>query len=261
MKIITLAENSACSAEFASEHGLSLWVEAAGKKFLFDAGQTELFAENASKLGVELGKADFAVLSHGHYDHGGGMARFRKENPHAPIYVNRMAFGPHYHGPEKYIGLPRNFPEAELTGEQFWIAPGLTLATCAEKGWAFDCRGLTVREGGRHIPDPFDHEQYLLVEEEGRRILLSGCSHKGIRNLLEHYRPDVFVGGMHLGGMDPEGAEFLELVQDLVHWGTVFYTGHCTGARQHQVLQRHLGGRIHRLCAGAVYELTAEKEP
>ncbi|MBR5633360.1 MAG: MBL fold metallo-hydrolase, partial [Clostridia bacterium] len=80
MKIVCLAENTTSRDDVGAEHGLSLYVEAAGKKILFDMGQTDLFMKNAEKLGVDLSKVDVAVLSHGHYDHGGGLSAFLKVN-------------------------------------------------------------------------------------------------------------------------------------------------------------------------------------
>ena len=76
MKITTLMENTACADRYAAEHGLSLFIETKSKNILFDSGPSEAFAANAEKLGVNLGKADIAILSHGHYDHSGGMLRF-----------------------------------------------------------------------------------------------------------------------------------------------------------------------------------------
>ena len=100
MKITTLMENTACSPEFACEHGLSLYIETGKRKLLFDAGQSGAFAENAGKLGIDLRQVDAFVLSHGHYDHGGGLPRFLEVNRQAMIYVNQFAFEPHYHGRE-----------------------------------------------------------------------------------------------------------------------------------------------------------------
>ena len=105
MKITALVENTCESGKYSVEHGLSLYIETDKHKILFDMGQTELFCENAKKLGVDLGKVDFAVLSHGHYDHGGGLAKFMEINKKAPIYIHEKAFGEHYNGTEKYIGL------------------------------------------------------------------------------------------------------------------------------------------------------------
>ena len=76
MKFTTLIENTAISPALTPEHGLSLFIETDRCKLLFDAGQSGAFADNAAKLGIDLRTADHAVLSHGHYDHGGGMIRF-----------------------------------------------------------------------------------------------------------------------------------------------------------------------------------------
>ena len=95
MKITVLVENTSL-CDIPVEHGLSLYIEACGKNVLFDSGQSTLFAENAKRLGVDLKAVDFCVLSHGHYDHSGGLMEFICENDHAPIYMHKNAFGLHY---------------------------------------------------------------------------------------------------------------------------------------------------------------------
>ena len=80
MKITVLCENVSHAPEIEAEHGLSLFVESEGRRILFDMGQTELFARNATILGVKLSQVELAVLSHGHYDHGGGLESFFREN-------------------------------------------------------------------------------------------------------------------------------------------------------------------------------------
>lgn len=87
MKITTLVENTTTCSALGFEHGLSLYIEAAGKTILFDSGASELFAVNAEKLGIDLQRVDAAVLSHGHYDHSGGLKTFFTKNTHAPLYV------------------------------------------------------------------------------------------------------------------------------------------------------------------------------
>ena len=95
MKITVLTENTACRESLACEHGLSLYIETGCHKILFDAGQSGAFADNAEALGIDLSAVDFAVLSHGHYDHGNGLVRFLEINGTAPIYLRRDTFGFH----------------------------------------------------------------------------------------------------------------------------------------------------------------------
>lgn len=96
MIIKVLSENTAATKEFGYEHGLSLYVETAKHSLLFDTGASGLFAENAARLGVDLSAVDVAVLSHGHYDHGGGLKTFLDKNKQAKVYVRKQAFEPHY---------------------------------------------------------------------------------------------------------------------------------------------------------------------
>lgn len=260
MRIITLIENTSPDPNLASEHGLSLYIEAAGKHILFDAGQSAAFAENAGKLGVDLAAVELAILSHGHYDHGGGLGRFLEVNSKAEIYVNQHAFTPHHHGPERYIGLDQALRESgrlALTGDETAIAPGLTLYTCnaLPRPFPTDSGGLTACVGGRLLPDDFRHEQYLLLEEDGKRILFSGCAHKGVRNLVHWFCPDVFVGGFHMSKWDPEGEALTKAAAHLARTPTVFYTGHCTGQSQFDALKRSLGDRLHALNTAAVIEI------
>ena len=93
MKITVLMENTAARETLAAEHGLSLYIQTAHRNILFDMGQTDAFARNAQALGIDLAQVDTAVLSHGHYDHGGGLEKFLEINKTAPIYINLYAFG------------------------------------------------------------------------------------------------------------------------------------------------------------------------
>ena len=105
MKIISLLENTTQKCGMEVEHGLSLYIEANGKRILFDMGQSDLFAKNAERLGIDLSEVDVAVISHGHYDHGGGLGCFLSLNSKAPIYLSRHAFGARFNASGKYIGL------------------------------------------------------------------------------------------------------------------------------------------------------------
>ena len=260
MKITTLIENTSVSPALAAEHGLSLFVQTQRHRFLFDAGQSGAFAENARRLGVELKTADFAVLSHGHYDHGGGMLRFLEENRRAKLYVNQNAFGCYCNGTGKYIGLDGRLCTSDRlvrTGDICSIAPGLTLSTCndRERPVPTDPFGLTERVGDFFLPDDFLHEQYLLIEENGKRVLLSGCSHKGILNILHWFRPDVLVGGFHFKQLQPDSDRLRAYGEALAKYDTVFYTGHCTGQDQYAVLKTILGDQLHAISTGTVLEI------
>ena len=252
MKITALAENTSCSEQIGLEHGLSLYIETAGHRILFDMGQTELFARNAELLGVDLADVDIAVLSHGHYDHGGGMKRFLELNGKAPVYISRRAFEPHYNK-EKYIGLDTSLAECErlvFTDDEYRIDEGLTLYSCNDrvKPYGFDSAGLSMLKDGEKIPDDFRHEQYLLIEEDSKRVLISGCSHKGILNIVSWFKPDVLVGGFHFMKL-PIGGELARYAQELDRIPTEYYTCHCTGKEQFDAMQQHMT-RLHYLSAG-----------
>ena len=264
MKITVLAENTACREDLQSEHGLSLFLETENRRILFDAGQTEAFAANAETLGIDLKSADLAILSHGHYDHSGGLARFLEINPSAPVYLHREAFVPHYNADGKYIGVDpalEGNPRLRFTDGEKILAEGITLHSCNHlpRPVPFGSFGLTVQAGAQRQPDDFRHEQYLLIEEKGKRICVSGCSHKGILNILSWFRPDVLIGGFHFMKLDPEtpdGREALEAAATrLLQYPTVCYTGHCTGQSQFDFLKARMGERLHALSTGCAITL------
>ena len=105
MKLWTLLENTSCREDLNAEHGLSLYLETGTRRILFDSGQSGIFADNAEKIGIDLSRVDTVILSHGHYDHGGGLLRFLEQNHTASIYASPRCFGDFYNGTEKYIGL------------------------------------------------------------------------------------------------------------------------------------------------------------
>jgi len=243
MRIVCLCENTANSADIEAEHGLSLYIEANGVKVLFDMGQTELFARNAKRLGVDLSAVDIAVLSHGHYDHGGGLPHFLEINKKAPVYVNPHAFGEHYNGTEKYIGLApalKGDRRFIYTCDGMKIADGMTLylPEGRQKPYPFGAYGLTRKEDGGFIPDEFRHEQYLQIEEKGRRVLFSGCSHNGVANIAEWFSPHVLMGGFHFSKITD--ADELAVKAAQMKTDCFYYTCHCTGAEQYRELKGKL---------------------
>lgn len=256
MKIISLLENTASSEKVKSEHGLSLYIETENNRILFDMGQTDLFYENALSLGIDLENVDFAVLSHGHYDHGGGLEKFLKINKTAPVYINEHAFEKHYNSTEKYIGLDVSLKESEriiFTGDYFSISENLTLFSCNDKEKKYDLGsfGLTIFENGSFTPDPFRHEQYLLIEEDGKKILISGCSHKGILDITDWFEPDVLVGGFHFSKL-PLDDTLISYAKILNSHKTHFYTCHCTGTEQFSFMKNHMKKLSYLSCGDSI---------
>lgn len=106
MKIIALVENTCRHENCVAEHGLSLYIETEKHKLLLDTGQTNAVVNNAKVLGVDLSAVDTIILSHGHYDHSGGIMPFSQINHSAQIIMQRKAAEPHYNG-ERYIGIDK----------------------------------------------------------------------------------------------------------------------------------------------------------
>ena len=263
MKIQVLMENTAGIPGIRTEHGLSLYVEAQGRRLLFDTGQSDAFAQNAQDMGVDLSTVDLAVLSHGHYDHGGGLHRFLQLNHHAPVYVSRHAFEEHWHGEKRDIGIDpalAQHPQIVMVGEQRSLGLGMELVSPQGRAcpYELDSAGLTMRREGRLVPEDFRHEQYLLLREKGKNVVFSGCSHRGILNIQTWFQPDVLIGGFHLAGCDPEGPgrEALEQTAErLAQFPTRYWTCHCTGVRLYQLLKQRMGGQLEYLAAGQTLEL------
>ena len=188
MNISVLMENRA-SAGFASEHGLSLYIETGGQRILFDAGESGAFADNAARMNVDLSAVTFAVLSHAHHDHSGGMLRFLELNRDAPVYVSRYAHLPCSNAAGKPLSAdPALFRSGRTVavGERMHPAPGMTLCSCNRRRRPFPAEtyGQTLQLRHGTVPDDYRHEQYLLICDGSRTVLFSGCSHKGIFNLL-----------------------------------------------------------------------------
>lgn len=274
MKIVTLLENTSRRPGLTPARGLSLYVETARRKVLFDMGPDASFLENARALGIDLAAVDTAVLSHGHSDHGGGLAAFCAVNGKAKIHLRREALGAYYAvlpGQEpNYIGLPETEGLAErfvFTGNQEDLGDGLTLFSGVEDDKALRAVAPKLQEktGAGFRPDGFAHEQHLLVEEGGRAALLAGCGHLGIVNTLRAAerrlgrRPGVVFGGFHLFELAPGAPEAEALVNataaELAKGTTVYYTGHCTGDWAYGRLREVLGDRMRAMDCGAWAEL------
>lgn len=259
MKITVLSENISKDPALPAEHGLSLFIETQKHTLLFDMGQTDLFAENAARLGCDLAAVDIAFLSHGHYDHGGGIAKFFALNDHAPLYASRYAFGEYYHGTDRYIGLdPALKKNRRIHGlpDKLVLDEELSIHSCnlLSRPQSMGSFGLMEKTRDGFVADRFLHEQYLLIKQDKKKILISGCSHKGLLDILSWFRPDVFVGGFHYSSITSND-RLKSIAATLDRYPTDYYTCHCTGYPQFEFLQSKMKRPITYLSVGSVVEI------
>ncbi len=258
LKIVSLMENMRGDERVTVEHGFSLYIETKNHKILFDTGQSSLFSKNAEILGVDLRCVDILVLSHAHYDHAGGIDEFLKQNDTAKIYINTNAFEDYRNDSGKYIGIDaklKDNPRVIITQDYLKIDDELSLFTYNDKKRPYktDNAGQTVFKNDRFLADNYLHEQYLMIYEDQKKVLISGCSHKGILNIMSFASPDVLVGGFHYmkQKITDEGNEILDFAaKKLEEYNTVYYTCHCTGEEQFRYLKYKSEAEINYLACG-----------
>lgn len=277
MKIICLMENTAQADNILSEHGFSLYVETKKHRILIDAGQSDSFAENAKTLGVDLSRVDMAMLSHGHYDHSGGLMRFAQINNTALIYMQVNAGGKYYHTNntlEKYIGIDKELlklPQVKLIDGNVRVDDEVSVFSGVKGRRHFPSGNLELAckvgidsDAGepsyRFVQDDFSHEQYVVIEEDGKKVLISGCAHNGILNILDEFEklykgaPDVVVSGFHLmkktGYSDEDVENIKAIATELSAMDTTFYTGHCTGEEPFDIMKEIMGEKLHYIHSG-----------
>lgn len=267
MRIFCLMENTSVRPNCLYEHGLSIYLETEKHKLLVDCGASDAFIKNAEMLGIDLREVDTVVLSHGHYDHSGGILPFIEQNSSAKIYMQRSAAEDYYSirdEGEVYIGIDKKIKELpqlvcvdddKEIDEELSLFSGIT-------GRRFPAKSnlrLKRKEGTELVQDDFSHEQCLVVTQEGKRILLSGCAHNGILNILDRYKeiygdePDVVISGFHMVQKEysEEDMENIRCVaRELATLQTVFFTGHCTGKVAYDVMKEIMGEQLHELHSG-----------
>ena len=195
MKIVNLMENTQGDPGCIFQHGLSFYVETKKHKILVDAGPNGDILENAKALKVDLKKVDAMILSHGHYDHGGGILPFSELNPKAKIYLQQLALKDYcaYDGAElgyRYIGIdPRIawLPNVVKLEGDFEIDEELSLFVMDQNQYPIPStnRKILERFHGSYVRDEFRHEQALLIRSGKKSVVLSGCAHNGILNVMD----------------------------------------------------------------------------
>lgn len=239
MEIVTLIENHRYDRRFDDEFGLSLLIKSSGTKILFDMGASGKFIKNARKLGEDLSDMDFAVLSHAHYDHGGGLIPFFEINGEAKVHMGEGADGEFYacagavlpdfinrlvapvmprsERLSKYVGIDRTvFREhshrVEFVSGVRELAENVFILTEIQRNHPIPDGNVYLLEkrGGELFHDRFAHELILVVREADGLVIFTGCGHCGILNMVETVREHFgderikgVVGGFHLNSKAP----------------------------------------------------------
>ncbi|NMA48260.1 MAG: MBL fold metallo-hydrolase [Tissierellia bacterium] len=270
MIIKTLVENTSILEGIASEHGLSLYVETKNYKILFDVGESNLFLENAEKLDVNISEIDYLIISHGHYDHGGGLRRFLQENTKAEVFIHDLAFEKHYalrsNDEIEYIGLDEDLKTDKriiYTSDKFFINKGLYVFSniTQKEPLPKSNSGLLTKNDGQMVDDIFLHEQNLVIEEDDEIVLITGCAHNGIVNIIKHFydirglMPSHVIGGFHLSSKSTgnENTETIDKIAEyLIDTDAKYYTCHCTGIEPYKQLKTIMSDKIDYLKTGSV---------
>jgi 7,8-dihydropterin-6-yl-methyl-4-(beta-D-ribofuranosyl)aminobenzene 5'-phosphate synthase len=218
---------------------------------------------------VDLSQVDALAISHHHYDHGGGLKRFFQENQGGKVYL-RQSSTSNFIGkmallPAKYIGLDQavlvaNADRITYVHQAQEILPGVHLLTELPESYpkpAGDSR-LKMRIGQQTVPDTFAHELVTVLEGDDGLVILTGCAHNGVLNMIEATKIALpgqpiraVIGGFHLKReTDQTVRQICEalLAMDI----PAIYTGHCTGETAYGVLESVLGDRLHPLYTGLV---------
>lgn len=269
-RITVLCENSVGPISGTlGEHGFSAMIERSdAPPLLFDTGQGLTLLHNASRMNKDLSAVSSVVLSHGHYDHTGGLLPLLQEHGSKTVYASPDLFTPRFRikdtGESYHIGIPNTRQHLEAAGAVFdlssqfrTIAPGVHLTGSIPRKTAFetgdsglycDCAG----EIADHTPD----DQSLVLETEYGLVILLGCCHAGIINTLEHVSKRLgnrkifaLVGGTHLGFCSQEQLE--KSITELKRWGIKkIAAAHCTGFNAAARLAKEMPQAFHPAMVG-----------
>jgi 7,8-dihydropterin-6-yl-methyl-4-(beta-D-ribofuranosyl)aminobenzene 5'-phosphate synthase len=275
-KITVLCENTAGGPMgLMGEHGFSALIEKDGQKILFDTGQGMTLANNAQVLRINLAEIKTVVLSHGHYDHTGGLpavlhpSRGMEVIAHPDIFARKYAELDTPSGKRNiFIGIKysQDYLEGTLQARFNWIrefaeiAPGIFFSGEVPKKTAFehpDTR-LKVEHDGKITDDPLLDDISLLIETDQGPVILLGCAHSGVVNVMNHFsaktghkKYHALIGGTHLGFMTGPGQQ-LERSMDAFddYKVDLIAVSHCTGQEAASVCYNRFKDRFAFASAG-----------
>lgn len=248
VRVTVLVENTAQGPGMLAEHGLAYWIQWGDQQVLFDTGQGGVLAGNAYKLGIPLREADAVVLSHGHYDHTGGLAEALRSNRPMAVYLHPAALEAKYarnkDGTSREIGMP--LPSRQALGQQGHrvvltetstpVLDGLAVTGHVPRTTDFeDTGGPFFLDAACSTPDPLADDQSIFFDTKEGIVVLLGCAHSGVVNTLRYIsdlssgKPiHTVIGGMHLVQASPE--RNASTIEELRKFGVrLLAPCHCTG--------------------------------
>ena len=275
-KITVICENTASAPKLAGEFGLAFLIER-DKNTLFDTGQGIAVIQNLKMLGKDITKIERIILSHGHFDHTGGLSAVLKEKGgKTPVFVNPDIFTEKvalFESPQGNVAMPIGLPlkkeNYETGGAEFRPVKGIAeiddglfaFSNIRRKpGWkAWDAR-LKQKKGNSIIDDPFNDDLSLLLETESGPVVLLGCAHAGIVEILENISEEkgytefhAVIGGTHLGTAP---LEYVNKAIDALkkYKVKIIGTSHCTGFKASAIIFSNFQNEFREAAAGSVFE-------
>lgn len=248
MKILTLIENLVYQRGLMAEHGLAIYIETENRKILFDTGQTGLFLRNAVALGIAIEDIDTLVLSHGHYDHTGGLYPFLEKNSKAKVYAKRQLFQPKYSGRTRFTGTLFNeellknrmvYVDAITEiADNIFVMPDIVISNSIDTHF----KGMNIKMNNDFIPDEFDDELFLVMKQHEKINIVTACSHRGITNICttatEYFKlpMSLILGGFHTKDCS------VEQYEQILHYFQLskpesIGVCHCTGVEKFAALK------------------------
>lgn len=281
MKVIILSDDRPHPyLDLLTEHGLSIYFEADGFKWLMDVGASDQYYTNALRLGVSVEDIDYLILSHGHADHTGGVEHFIRHNQKAQIIMSARVQESDFYSlrlhVKRYIGIDhvvveQNIHRFILLEHDKRVSEHVACICDIPRNFAVPKANnkLFQADGSGERLDEFQHEVALAVRTSHGVVVFSGCSHNGLLNILQACsgyfsgaRVMDCVGGTHL--VDGNELNFYESDAEIHDIGCALLdlypkmcliTGHCTGTHAQQQLSYIMGNKCSAFYSGAVMEL------